>query len=124
MEKYVNQLEDILRRILDDATGDIHNPDKRIWPIRAENHQMADHILNSKNVIMKKEPDEQAKSTPPDQVRDLLSLVMAEEKVPDLKTIKSWSRNMTGRAVDWAVYKHLEASDNNVMVPDKAEFLR
>ena len=123
MQKYVNLLEYVLKRILDDSTGDISNPSKRLWPIRAENYRDADRILNSKNIILNQEPDEQSKSTPPDQVLDLLSLVMVEEKLPDLETIKSWSRIMIGRAVDWAVYTHLEASDNNIMVPPKPDFL-
>jgi len=30
---------------------------------------------------------------------------------------------MIGRAVDWAVYTHLDAGDYNVMVPKKPKFL-
>ena len=31
----------VLRAILDDATGDVNNPDKRLWPIRAANYRAA-----------------------------------------------------------------------------------
>lgn len=123
MKKYVSALENVLRSILDDAEGDIRNPDKRLWPIRIKNYRDADRILNSKNIILNKEPDEQSKSTSPDEVLCFLSLAMAEDKLPDLKTIKTWSRMMIGKAVDWAVYTHLEASDNNIMTPQKPDFL-
>ena len=35
-EQDQNDLRQLLKEILDDATGDVNDPQKRIWPIRAE----------------------------------------------------------------------------------------
>ena len=56
--RYVRWLEDrasqqatpptsliILQSIIHDATGDTDNPDKRLWPIRAENYRNARRIM-------------------------------------------------------------------------------
>lgn len=36
LEESGNLLTQLLQDVLDDATGDIDHPEKRIWPIRAE----------------------------------------------------------------------------------------
>ena len=41
-------LEDILRSILNDATGDLDDPSKRLWPIRADNYRVASKLLSPK----------------------------------------------------------------------------
>ena len=46
-EEYVAGLEDILEKILDDGTGNINQPDKRLWPIRAANYREARKLLDS-----------------------------------------------------------------------------
>lgn len=46
-EEYVAGLEDILEKILDDGTGDVKQPDKRLWPIRAANYREARRVLDS-----------------------------------------------------------------------------
>ena len=62
------------------------------------------------------------KNTSYETLSDTLSLVMKD--VPDIKTIKTWSRFMVGTAMHWAVATHLYASDNyDVVVPDKPDFL-
>lgn len=40
-----DELVAVLNSILDDATGDIKNPNKRLWPIRAENYREAKKLL-------------------------------------------------------------------------------
>ena len=41
----LDALHDVLRSIIDDATGEIGNDGKRIWPIRAANYRLAVKLL-------------------------------------------------------------------------------
>jgi len=62
------------------------------------------------------------KHTPPDAVRDLLSLVLSD--FPSVERIETWSAVMVGNAVLWARATHLKASDHNdIKVPKKPDFL-
>ncbi len=44
-QDWVDGLESVLRSIIDDGTGDIDNPKKRLWPIRAANYRKAAKLL-------------------------------------------------------------------------------
>lgn len=44
----IKQLKDCLKAVLDDATGDINNQDKRVWPIRMENYRKIQELLGLK----------------------------------------------------------------------------
>jgi len=41
----IEALEIILRKIIGDGTGDLENPAKRLWPIRAANYREAAKLL-------------------------------------------------------------------------------
>jgi hypothetical protein len=43
----IDEIRDVLKTIVDDATGDIPGP-KRLWPIRAENYRRAKALLEEK----------------------------------------------------------------------------
>lgn len=50
-------------------------------------------------------------------LRNLLSLVVEDEDVPDLETIVGWSRDLRIEVTAWAQASHLVASDNVIEVP-------
>lgn len=58
--------------------------------------------------------------TTPDQAQDVIALAGLVVPVED---IKKWSQEEIDRAVEWAGAVHLDASDNDVDVPPKPEFL-
>ena len=47
-EEYVSGLENVLEAILDDGTADFKKPDKRLWPLRADNYRTARKLLDEK----------------------------------------------------------------------------
>lgn len=48
-EDYVDGLEKVLETILADATADLKKPDKRLWPLRADNYRTARRLLEEKS---------------------------------------------------------------------------
>lgn len=44
-EVEISRLRIVLRKIIYDATGDVENLEKRVWPIRMENYREATELL-------------------------------------------------------------------------------
>jgi len=53
-----------------------------------------------------------------------LTLVMEEEAIPPESVLNSWTEAQRKDVFDWASSVHLEASDNNIKVPDVPQILR
>lgn len=45
--RHAMRLDEVLEAIVDDATGDLNDPDKRIWPIRWANYRAAKALLDA-----------------------------------------------------------------------------
>lgn len=45
-QDWVDNLESVLRSIIHDATGDLKEPTKRVWSIRAANYRKASKLLD------------------------------------------------------------------------------
>lgn len=61
--------------------------------------------------------------TPPDPIEVLVDLLGLVDHAVPYSTVRAWTRKQRDEASDWAAAVHLEASDNDVTVPDRPAHL-